>query len=390
MEDLRWAALGHELGLSAALVSESSMLGWSFASFRRELAEPVTPDVKSTPWLHGTWSGVATIVRVTTMELPPLEVSGFKKSFDHFFPWKRLANFTMAVAEIASPLFAGARMATFNSWRFGPPQYEALVRLEPVRLHRAFWSYASNLPRLRRLLEQRGPDDEFPDLLAAAAERVCIAIQDGVVEVFLPGAVFDASVVAGELDVAVTIAKELARRAAELPEEPAVAKAKSAWADVIASRGLRFDPACWHGFGRIGGAPFEILLEPTESYVRTTVRAAFPAPLGAALQVVRRSPTSFLGLFAQSPPVPIGESQFDSTFSVAALDGARARDILGDAVRARLLLAVSGGAHLLMNDAEVLLTQARCSAPNELATLIDDAVAIVAALASGASVAPYR
>ncbi|CAN5923901.1 hypothetical protein BH11MYX4_BH11MYX4_45420 [soil metagenome] len=392
MEDLRpWVELGRQLKLSAAVVSESSMLGWSFASFRRELAEPVTPDPKATPWLHGTWNGVATLVRVARMELPPLEVSAFHKTFDHIWPPKREGMFTMAVAEIAPPLFAGVRMATFNTWRFGKPQHESFVRLEPVRLHRAFWSYASNLPRLRRILDPRGPTDDFPDLLAAAAERVCIAIQDGVVEVFLPGRVTDAGLVSRELDLAVTIAKELARRSAELPEEPAVARAKSAWADVIASRGLQFDPACWHGFGRVDGTPVEILLEPMETYVRTTVRAAFPAPLGAALQVARQTNTSFLGLFAQSPPASTGEPQFDSTFAVAALDAPRARGILGEAVRARMLSAVSGSTHLLMNDAEVLLTEPRCSAPNELAKLIDDAVAIVAATTvAHRQTPPYR
>jgi hypothetical protein len=391
MEDpQRWLSLGKELGLATAAVSESSMLGWSFASFRRELAEPVTPDPKTAPWLHGTWKGVPTIVRIARMQLPPLPIPGYVKTLGHIFPPKLESLFTMAVAEIAPPLFAGVRMATFGSWRFGPPVTDALVAIQPVQLHQSFWTYAANLPRLRMLLERRGPSDDFPEILAAAAKRVCIAIQDGVVEVFLAGRSYDAHVISGELDVAVAIAKELARRSSELPEDPAVANAKSAWADVIVSRGLQFDPAHWHGFGRINGARVEILLEPTGSFVRTTVRAAFPAPLGAALQVARSSHTSFFGLYAQSPPVTCGESRFDATFAVAALDGARARAVLGEAVRERMLKATSGSAHLLMNDAEVLLAQERCVAPHELAELIDDAVAIVAALTPKSSAPPYR
>ena len=47
------------------------MLGWSFASFRREIAEPANVDPKTTPWLHGTWKGVATIVRPVRKVTPP-------------------------------------------------------------------------------------------------------------------------------------------------------------------------------------------------------------------------------------------------------------------------------------------------------------------------------
>ena len=390
-EDVRrWTELGRALGLSPAVVSETSMLGWSFASFRRELAEPVTPDPKMKPWLHGTWKDVATLVRSAPMELPPVYIPAYVKTLDHIFPPKRETLFTMAVAEICPPLFAGVRMSTSGSYRFGPPLHDALVRLEPAGLNRVFWTYASNAPRLRRLLERRGPADDFPELLAAAAERVRMAIQDGVVEVFLQGRVSDARVVSGELDVAVAIAKELSRRSLELAEEPAVTKSKSAWAEVVASRGLQFDPVSWHGFGRVNGAPVEILLEPTEAFVRTTVRTLFPAPLGAGLQVAPSTSSPFFGLYARSPPVVIGEPKFDSRFAVAALDTARARGILGDAVRARMLNAVEGSAHLLMNDAEVLLALERCAAPHELGRLIDDALAIVAATASTRASPPYR
>jgi len=36
VEDLRaWGELGRQLGLNTAVVSERSMLGWSFGAFRR-------------------------------------------------------------------------------------------------------------------------------------------------------------------------------------------------------------------------------------------------------------------------------------------------------------------------------------------------------------------
>lgn len=390
MHDRRqWAELGRALGLSPAVVSEGSMLGWSFASFRREIGEPVTPDPKTTPWLHGTWKGTGVIVRVARLALAPLIVD-FPTMLDRMMPSTREGLFTMVVAEITPPLFAGVRMATFGSYRFGPPVHEMLVRIPPPRLHRAFLSYAANVPRFQRLFDQHDPSDDFPEVLAAAAERLPITIQDGVVEVFLTGRVTDAGFVSGGLDVAAAIAKELSRRASALPEEPAVTKSKSAWAEVLASRGLQFDPAHWHGFGRVNGAPVEVLLEPTESFVRTTVRALFPAPLGAALDVAHVASSSFIGRLAPAPGVATGDVAFDASFSVGALDEARARAVLGEAVRGLLSQAIRGGAHLLMNDAEVLLAKEQCVAPRELGQLIDDALAIVAAVSGTRPAPPYR
>jgi hypothetical protein len=138
------------------------------------------------------------------------------------------------------------------------------------------------------------------------------------------------------------------------------------------------------------GAPVEILLEPSDAFVRTTVRALFPAPLGAGIIVSRSASTSFTGLFAQAPLVLVGEPSFDSSFLVQALDGARARAILGRAVRERLPRAAAATAHVVMDDAEVLLAQERCVAPRELGTLIDDALAIVAAATPSIPTPPYR
>ena len=258
----------------------------------------------------------------------------------------------MAMAEISPALFAGVRMASssIGSLRFGAPHPTPLIQLESPRLDRAFSTFAGNAPRLRQVFERRGPTDDFPELLAAAAERTPIAIQDGVVEVFLPGSLFDPKVVGGELDAAVAIAKELSQRASELPEDPKVAATKSGWADVAASRGLEFDRLRWHAFGRIDGARIEVLLEPTVSFVRTTVRAVFRAPL----------------------------------------DAAPARDTVVDAVRQQLARAASVAAHVFVNDAEVLLAQERCVVPGELATLIDHAVAIASAASPKAAAPPYR
>ncbi len=330
------------------------MLGWSFASFRRELAEPLTHDAKITPWLHGTWKGRATVVRpVRRVRLPPRREGLFAwHSPSDLFERPLVSEYTMAMAEISPAIFAGVRMATssIGNLRFGPPHPTPLIQLESPKLDRAFSTYAGNAPRLRRLFERRGPADDFPELLAAAAERTPIAIQDGVVEVFLSGKLFDPQIVGGELDAAVAIAKELSSRAADLPDDPHVVATKSGWAEVVLSRGLEFDALRWHGFGRIGGAPIEVLLEPTVSSVRTTVRAAFPAPP----------------------------------------DAGPGRDAVVDAVRRQLEKAARMPAHVLVNDAEVLLARERCVVAGELATLIDQAVAIVSAATPKASAPPYR
>lgn len=334
------------------------MLGWSFASFRREIAEPVTADPKTTPWLHGMWKGVATIVRPIRRVTPAPEKTthemlfGWHSPADLFPKPALVSQYTMALAEISPPLFVGVRMvsASVASLRFGPPHPGPQVQLEPATLDRAFSTYAANGARLRSLFERRGPTDDFPEQLAAAAARTPIAIQDGVVEVFLPGKLFDPRVVGGELDAAVAIAKELSLRAAELPEDPKVAATKRAWADVAESRGLEFDPLLWHAFGRVDGTRIEVLLEPSDSFVRTTVRAAFRTPLDA----VARTPA------------------------------------LVEAFRRECTRAARVTKTVLVNDAEVLLAQERCVAPQELATLIDHAVAIVAAANPKAATPPYR
>lgn len=348
-----WRLLGEQLGLTAAVVSEGSMLGWTFASFRREIAEPETRDPKLNPWLYGMWQGVAVVVRLVRRVTPPPErdlVFGWHSPAD-FFELPRVSHYRMAMAEISPALFAGVRMASssIGSLRFPPPHPTPLIQLEPARLDRAFSTFAGNAPRLRKVFERRGPGDDFPERLAEAAERVPIAIQDGVVEVFLPGKLFDAKVVGGELDAAVAIAKKLSKRAAELPEEANVAATRSGWAEVAASRGLQFDALRWHAFGRIAGARIEVVLEPTVTFVRTTVRAVFPTPLNAA---------------------PSRE-----TF---------------DAVREQVAKAEKMTAHVFVNTAEVLLAQERCVVAKELATLIDQAVAIVAAATPPAVAAPYR
>ena len=75
-----WSQLAGDLGLQIAMVSERSMVGWSFASVRRELAEPAMPEPKTTPWLHGERGGISVIA------MPP-------------------APYTLAMAEIDPPLF---------------------------------------------------------------------------------------------------------------------------------------------------------------------------------------------------------------------------------------------------------------------------------------------
>ena len=102
-----WKRVGDQLGWATALVSEGSIFGWSFASFRRELREPGMPDGKRTPWLHGVVDGATVIARPSYRHQSPVQAALDNLLRSQFEPAAPPTSFTFVMVEI-EPAHAGA------------------------------------------------------------------------------------------------------------------------------------------------------------------------------------------------------------------------------------------------------------------------------------------
>jgi len=181
--------------------------------------------------------------------------------------------------------------------------------------------------------------------------------------------------------VATTIARELSARSSLLPDRPGEAPARSRWAELVASRGLAFDPHRWHAFGRVSGVAVEVLLESAADGVHTTVRAMFRASLGCGLYVKRGHRPPLFGIFWRAEGLELGYEDWDRVFRVEAFDAVRARETLRDATaRASLIHLARDASDLVVNDAEILVAAEGLVAPGRLGEMIDGLVAVVDAL----------
>lgn len=385
-----WSLLARDLGLPIAMVSERSMVGWSFASVRRELAEPAMPEPKETPWLHGERGGISVIAA-------PVWLASWRPTGERYdgTPFGRTAlpsPYSLAMAEIDPPLFAGVRMVNRDSTRFGPPVPEALVRFDDPVLDTKFWTYAFDPERLRRVFARQHAADDFAQAVAAATGNAIVSIQDGVVEVMTPGHGYQPARLQAQLEVATTIARELSARSSLLPERPGEGPAKAKWAALMASRGLAFDAHRWHAFGRVSGVAVEVLLESAADGVHTTVRAMFRASLGCGLYVKRGHRPPLFGIFWRAEGLELGHEDWDRMFRVEAFDAVRARTLLNaDGVRTSLVHLARDASDVVVNDAEVLVATVGVADPARLGELIDGLVAVVEHLTPALpSAGPFR
>ncbi|MDB5217350.1 MAG: hypothetical protein JWO86_5277 [Myxococcaceae bacterium] len=377
MTDLtHWSQLSSDLGLQIAMVSERSMVGWSFASVRRELAEPAMPEPKTTPWLHGERGGISVIAAPVWLA----SWTHIHQPYDGTLMDTAMppAPYTLAMAEIDPPLFAGVRMVNRDSPRFGPPVPEALVRFGNPTLDTMFWTYAFDVDRLHRIFAPQHAGDDFAQAIAAAAKMAIVSIQDGVVEVMTPGHGYAPRRLEGQLDVATTIARELSLRSSTLPERAGEAPAKRQWAELVAARGLGFDSHRWHAFGRVSGVAVEVLLESAADGVHTTVRAMFRASLGCGLYVKRGRRPPLFGVFWRAEGLELGNEEWDRVFRLEAFEAIRARELmLNPVARAALLHLARDVSELVLNDAEVLVAAEGVVPPSRLGEMIDGLVAVV-------------
>lgn len=385
-----WVQMARDLGLQTAMVSDGSMVGWSFASVRRELAEPAMPEPKTTPWLHGERAGISVIAAPVWLA----SWTHIHQPYDGTLMDTAMppAPYTLAMAEIDPPLFAGVRMVNRDSTRFGPPVAEALVRFGDPTLDTKLWTYAFDVDRLHRIFAPRHAGDDFVQAIATAATLAIVSIQDGVVEVMTPGHGYAPGRLEGQLEIATTIARELSARSAALPERTGEGPAKSGWAKEVAARGLGFDPHRWHAFGRVGGVAVEVLLESAADGVHTTVRAMFRASLACGVYVKRGRRPPLFGIFWRAEGLELGDADWDRVFRVEAFDAVRVRELLKQArLRASLLDLARDASDLVLNDAEVLVAAEGVVPPARLGKMIDGVVAVVDALTPPLpSAGPFR
>jgi hypothetical protein len=385
-----WSQLSSDLGLAIAMVSERSMVGWSFASVRRELAEPAMPEPKTTPWLHGERGGISVIAAPVWLA----SWTHIHQPYDGTLMDTPMppAPYTLAMAEIDPPLFAGVRMVNRDSTRFGPPVAEALVRFGDPTLDTKLWTYAFDVDRLHRIFAPRHAGDDFAQAIATATTMAIVSIQDGVVEVMTPGHGYAPRQLEGQLEIATTIARELSARSSMLPERAGEGPAKSGWATEVGARGLGFDPHRWHAFGRVGGVAVEVLLESAADGVHTTVRAMFRASLGCGLYVKRGRRPPLFGIFWRAEGLELGDEDWDRVFRVEAFDAVQVRALLKDRrLRASLIHLARDASELVLNDAEVLVAAEGVVPPSRLGAMIDVVVSVVDALTPPLpSAGPFR
>jgi hypothetical protein len=386
-----WPEMGRQLGLDCAFVSEGSMFGWSFASFRRELAEPALPgDAKSTLWLHGTFNGVSVIVRPTWMP-----ISATDSPLDQFF--HALSSkyappqepFTSVMAEIDPPLRAGVQMVSRASARFGNPKRSRLAKLSDARVRAVYWTSARDLRRLDALLFGAGSGD-LASRLVDLGKDVALAVHDGVVEAIAPGFDPDAARLSTMLVRASLLAAELSARSRAVPERAGDRERRVAWAEVAARRGLSFDPPRLHLFGDVRGARVDVLLE---SHVgeATTVRALFRRPLGVGLSLRKAPPKQRWVAVGRPKDRLIEDSALDAAVLAEALDAGGARALLSSPAVVDAFLAATRATELFMvHDSEVFAADPGWLSPQDLEARIDAALAVVDAITPPDEVGPYR
>lgn len=352
-----WKGVGDRLGWATALVSEGSMFGWSFASFRRELREPPMPEGKRTPWLHGVVDGATAIARPEYWLQYPVQAALDNLLRSQFEPPAPPTAFTFVMAEIDPPLFCGTRMLTKPSLRYGTLPKRSLATLRDARLNDLFWVVAHDAERLEAVLGSGATT--MTDLLAETWRHAGIALHDGLIELFVEGGPdpVRVSLLAGR---AARLARELSARSRALPPRPADVPLQEDWSRLASATGLAFDAQRWQLFGQIRGVEVEVLLETGHGKLASTVRATLRRPLGCGLSLRTALEPERPALLRRRAPgkVEVGHVAFDGAFVIDALAPELGRQALAAQPARRALLDLSRGTStVLLNDQELLVAE---------------------------------
>lgn len=399
MELVAWRSIAEALGFRLSAVSEGSMYGWSFASFRRELREPAMTEQKLVPWAHGLVDGALVIVRPAffydfTTEgavqrvIDPPAGSGLER-----YPPPPPLH-TMVMAEIDPPLFSGLKMVTKPSARFGHPEAAQLFSLSDARLGRRYWTIAHDRARVDAVFAPATDLDPLVGAMLDVPPGTGIALHDGVVEVFATAApsVLAVKVLAQR---AAVIARAVSARAAALPPRASDDPLRDEWSRAASARGLAFDPRRFQISGAIRGIELEALVETGHGGLATSVRVKLRRALGCGLSLRRAFETEQPGVlnFVWKIPgnVTIGDRAFDRAFVVDALSRDAAREALSRPGVSSALVALHDVAlQVLVHDEEVFAADDGCRGAAELLALLDRAVAAADALSPSLGAGAYR
>lgn len=318
--DDAWASIGAAFGLRFARVPDCTIIGAGFSSLRRAMEPPRVSGPTARPWLVK--DGV--VVR-----------------------HERLLgmDYTVVSAEITPALFVGLRMMTRGFGRFpvqpGPTDHHGWGELVV---------YAHDPPRAHDFLDPRAGTNAFATVTSLAGLGP-VAIQDSMVESFLPGFVTDETRIGIAVDTAAMLAKSLSDRSRAVPPSAADERLRATWERYAIEQGLAFD---WTRRKMSGGA-IEIELDPLPLGVLTTTRVRFREPLAAGLHL-RRDPRGRFVAKKQPAPdgVQVGDADLDAQFVIDAVSPDLARSALESAtVRAILSELASTSVDLVMNDREI-------------------------------------
>jgi hypothetical protein len=366
-----WAQVAPLLGLRHHKVSESSMLGYNFWAFRRELHEPVGAEPQPDRWLVGERAGTSVLVRTARLNPYGERRKAHRGTEPMYRPWM------ICAADIDPPVYAGMLVERrgFARWETHAPEitsgHPALdhayrVRaLEPERVHELFAPGRSDAGQL-------GTN------LANAAAHTPIVVTDDLVEVLVQGSVPEPRTLMPALDLAVLVAKDISVRLRAQRERPADAHWRSVWQEFAAARGLSFDPLRWRMTGVARGCAVEITLEANVHGTFTCVRTEFRAPLGHGLRVRNRKSGDPLFCIFGTVDAALSLPHFDRFFRCRAWHAAHARALFADAARvARMAYVAQSVGDFAMNDREIQVATRGFSPPESLGPQLEALLDIV-------------
>jgi hypothetical protein len=366
------------VGLAVSNVSERTMVGWSFPAFRRELAEPSTPDAKTTTWAYGQIDGVSVLVRERTL-FSRRAVIGRSEV-------READPYTSVLVELDPPIFAGLRVFPLSIADF-VEELPSGIELAGTDLRQWAAYDVHDAERATLLLREVGA------ALAEAQRRACICVHDGMLEVLTRGEPA-ANSLSHDLSVAVPLAKLISAHARALPERPWEAAVRSAWLAAASALGLSFDPVRWHVHGLVGSVRVEAIVESGPSGIYTAVRAFFKVPLGCGVYI-RRGQRLDVGWFAWiSDPTAWtkkGAPDLGPDLDVRALQMDRLVELfaIGD-VREKIVDALSDALVLALHDHEIVVGFSGALGADALTAAIERLVAAVEAFAPARNAGPYR
>jgi hypothetical protein len=351
----RWYEVARGSGLTLAHVGTEHVIGTTFHSLRREMAQATMPSPShlTSPWLHGARRDVAVIVRTVGMRQVG-EASPTAPSH------------TSAIAEIDPPLFAGLRLFSRGLIAFFGAPLHAELTAHPS-LDTRFVAAAFDMSRVRELLLPHGLPDRLGEAIAHAAQSCNLVVKDSTVEALGLGVTPDHERVEGLVDIATSLAREISVRARNLRQTPLEISGRESWQQLAASLGLSVDPLRWHMFGSLHGVEVSAMLDGSPPAVSTTFRARFRTRLAYGL-LLRRD---FRGKGDSGFP------ELDHLFALRAHDKTSARTLFSDPRLRQQLAAEASTSNLVLDEREVVVGRGGFASPREIGRRLESLVAIV-------------